>query len=153
MYLTLIRHGEAHPAFDGVDETRQLTTLGHEQAERTAVDMKPRIQPDVFVVSPLTRAQQTLAHLQSYFPDVPVIICEHIKPDDDAKFALDKLQQIEIEGHYQNMVVVCHMNIIAYMDQLLTANTIQPFNLAEGRMYQLSTISQGLATVEHQFVP
>lgn len=153
MQLVLVRHGEAHPAVNGIDEIRELTARGHQQAEQTAQALKTRIQPDVFVVSPLTRAQQTLAHITAYFPDVPVIICDAIKPDDNASIALNKLQEIEIKGNYQNIVVVCHMNIIAYMDELLTAKPLQTFSLAEGRIYQLSTIANGLATTQFQFIP
>lgn len=153
MQLVLVRHGEAHPAIDGVDETRQLTERGHQQAEKTAQALKPQIQPDVFVVSPLTRAQQTLAHITAYFPDVPIAICDAIKPDDDASTAIHRLQQIEVDGNYQNMVVVCHMNIIAYMDELLTAQPLKMFSLAEVRTYQLTTVAAGLATSQFQFIP
>ena len=59
MQLTLVRHGEAVPPVDGNDIKRPLTERGHLQAAETAEFLKNRIQPDVFVVSPLLRAQET----------------------------------------------------------------------------------------------
>ncbi len=56
---------------------RPLTERGHQQAEQTAQFLKDLIKPEVFVVSPLLRAQETLAHLQQYFKDVPVVICRY----------------------------------------------------------------------------
>ena len=88
MQLTLIRHGEAAPPVMGNDTQRPLTERGHLQAQQTAEAVSALTQPDVFVVSPLLRAQQTLAHLQRYFPNVPVVVCDAIKPDDDAKVAV-----------------------------------------------------------------
>jgi Phosphohistidine phosphatase SixA len=75
MQLTLVRHGEAAPPVNGNDSKRPLTERGHQQAEQTAQYLKDIIKPEVFVVSPLLRAQETLAHLQHYFKDVPVVIC------------------------------------------------------------------------------
>ncbi len=69
--------------------------------------LKSRIQPDVFVVSPLLRAQETLAHIKEHFVDVPVVICNTIKPDDDAKVAVEWLSHLP----YESIVVVCHMNV------------------------------------------
>lgn len=151
MKLTLIRHGEAHP--NVIDATRELTDLGHGQAERTAQNLKSSIKPDIFVVSPYTRAQQTLAHLHAYFPHIPVVVCDVITPDDDAQQAIEALQHIETQHNAQHMVVVCHMNVIAYIDELLTAQNIQPFSLAEARSYELSTIAKGLATPIAQYIP
>lgn len=60
MQLTLVRHGEASPALDGNDDKRRLTMRGQLQALETARFLQQQVQPDVFVVSPLVRAQQTL---------------------------------------------------------------------------------------------
>ena len=78
MQLTLIRHGEAMPPVMGNDIKRPLTERGHLQAAQTARYLKDMIQPDVFVVSPLLRAQETLSHLRLYFPNIPVVICNAI---------------------------------------------------------------------------
>lgn len=149
MKLTLIRHGEAHPAVQGQDHIRPLTELGHQQAEKTAQYLKDMIQPDAFIVSPLLRAQETLAHLHAYFPDVPVLVYDGIKPDDDADVAIQWLSQLD----YQSIVVVCHMNVVAYIDEILTAQSLIPFALAEARIYEQTVISDGLSTRVQQFIP
>ncbi len=149
MQLTLIRHGEAAAPVFGNDTNRPLTDLGHQQAQATAEHLKTRIQPDVFVVSPLLRAQETLAHLQAYFPQVPVVICDTIKPDDDAKVALEWLSYLP----YQSIVVVCHMNLVAHLAARLTGEHFHPFALAEARIYQQAVIADGLSTQEHVFIP
>lgn len=149
MQLILVRHGEAAPALDGNDQKRQLTERGHGQAEQTAQYLKDRVQPDVFVVSPLVRAQETLAHLQTYFQDVPVLLCDKIKPDDDAKLAVEWLSRLP----FQSITVVCHMNVVAHMAELLTYESFNPFSLAEARVYEQVVIANGLSTQIQTFVP
>lgn len=149
MQLTLVRHGEAVPAENGNDYKRPLTARGHEQAEQTAQYLKDLNKPDVFVVSPLLRAQETLAHLQQYFTDVSVLICDKIKPDDDAKDAIDWLSQLPFE----NIIVVCHMNVVAHIAEQLTEENFYPFALAEARIYEQSVIAQGLSTQQKVFIP
>ncbi|WP_313035368.1 phosphoglycerate mutase family protein [Acinetobacter sp.] len=149
MQLTLVRHGEAAPAVHGNDDKRPLTERGHRQAELTAGYLKDIIRPDVFVVSPLLRAQETLAHLQYYFRDVPVLVCNKIKPDDDAKAAIDWLSQLP----YESIVVVCHMNVVAHIASLLTAEPFHPYALAEARIYEQAVIATGLSTQLKSFIP
>jgi phosphohistidine phosphatase len=149
MLLTLVRHGEAHPALDGQDEKRALSPRGQAQAKETAAALQQWIHPDVFVVSPLVRAQQTLSYLQAHFPDVPVVICNTIKPDDDAKVAVEWLSQLP----YESIAVVCHMNVVAYIEQIIVQAPFHPFQLAEARMYEQAVIAAGLSTRIKQFIP
>lgn len=152
MLLTLVRHGEASlPAYQyGTDEKRPLTSQGHAQAEKTAQFLKnERINPQVFVVSPLLRAQETLVHLQHVYPNVPVLICPQIKPDDDAEQAVEWLSKLP----YENIVVVCHMNVIAYIEEILIGENFNPFSLAEARIYEQAVIAHGLSTCHKKFVP
>lgn len=149
MQLTLVRHGEAAPPINGVDSKRPLTERGHLQAQQTAEFVKNNVQPDVFVVSTLLRAQETLAHAQKYFPDVPVLICDKIKPEDDAKLAIEWLSQLPFES----IVVVCHMNVVAHIAEQLTHEHFHPFALAEARLYEQSVIAHGLSTQTKAFIP
>ncbi len=151
MQLTLVRHGEASPALDGNDDKRPLTVRGQLQAVETARFVQQQVQPDVFVVSPLLRAQQTLAGIQQNFKDldIPVLICDKIKPEDDAKFAIDWLSQLP----YERIVVVCHMNVIAHIAEQLTGEYFNPFALAEARIYEQTVIANGLSTQKKAFVP
>ena len=90
----------------------------------------------------MLRAQETLAHIQTYFKDVPVLLCDKIKPDDDAKEAIEWLSQIP----YESIVVVCHMNVVGYIAELLTHENFNPFALAEARIYDQAVIANGLST-------
>lgn len=149
MQLTLVRHGEASAAVNGNDDKRPLTKRGHKQAQHTAEYLKDMIKPDVFVVSPLLRAQETLAHLQHYFHDVPVLVCNKIKPEDDAKSAVEWLSQLP----YESIVVVCHMNVVAHISSLLTSESFHPYALAEARIYEQAVIAAGLSTQLKSFIP
>ena len=149
MLLTLVRHGEASPAVNGNDDKRPLTRRGHKQAQQTAEYLKGMIKPDVFVVSTLLRAQETLAHLQHYFSDVPVLVCNKIKPEDDAKSAVEWLSQLP----YESIVVVCHMNVVAHISSLLTSELFNPYALAEARIYEQAVIAAGLSTQLKSFIP
>ncbi|OTG94795.1 SixA phosphatase family protein [Acinetobacter sp. ANC 3832] len=149
MQLTLVRHGEAAPPINGNDTKRPLTQRGHLQAKQTAEFLKELIVPDVFVVSPLLRAQETLAHIQHYFKDVPVLICDKIKPEDDAKSAVEWLSQLP----YGNIIVVCHMNVVAHIAEQLTLENFNPFALAEARLYEQTVIVNGLSTQQKAFIP
>ena len=141
MQLTLVRHGEAAPPVDGNDAKRPLTALGHAQAEQTAQYLNGIVSPEVFVVSPLLRAQETLGHIQAYFPEVPVLLCDKIKPDDDAEDAIDWLSQLPFES------------VVGHIAEQLTHENFNPFALAEARIYRQSVIANGLSTQEHSFIP
>lgn len=151
MQLTLVRHGEAHPAaVGGNDTTRQLTKIGHMQAEQTAQYLKKKIaQPDLFVVSPLLRAQETLKHIQQQYPNIPIMLCDHIKPDGDAEVAIEWLSYIDFE----NIVVVCHMNVVAHMEEILLLQGFHPFALAEARTYSQSVVAKGSSMLNDTFTP
>ncbi|KAF1026521.1 MAG: 2,3-bisphosphoglycerate-dependent phosphoglycerate mutase [Acinetobacter bereziniae] len=149
MQLTLVRHGEAVPAINGMDSKRPLTERGHLQAKQTAQFLKETVQPDVFVVSTLLRAQETLSHIQAYFPEVSVLICDKIKPEDDAKLAIEWLSQLPFE----RIVVVCHMNVVGHIAEQLTHEHFNPFALAETRIYEQTVIANGLSTQDKAFIP
>lgn len=149
MQLTLVRHGEAAPPVNGNDTKRPLTERGHLQAEQTAQYLKDIVKPEVFVVSPLLRAQETLAHLQAFYKDVPVVICNAIKPDDDAKVAVEWLSQLP----YESIVVVCHMNVVAHIASILTEESFHSFHLSEARIYDQAVIAAGLSTQLKSFIP
>ncbi|MEB3766400.1 phosphoglycerate mutase family protein [Acinetobacter sp. MD2] len=149
MQLTLIRHGEAIPAVHGQDTKRPLSPRGHAQAQQTAEFVASKIQPDLFVVSPLLRAQETLIYLQHKFPQVPVLLCDAIKPEDDAAVAVEWLSKLP----YESIVVVCHMNVVAYMEEILLEQYFNAFALAEARIYQQPVIARGLSIPQVAFVP
>ncbi len=152
MQLILMRHGEAEnlpSALLHTDETRVLTPRGQQQAQSTAQQIIRSYQPDLFVVSPLVRAQQTQQAFTDACTNVPVLSYAGIKPDDDPRVALDWLSKQPAEC----MVVICHMNIVAYLGGLLLAEPPHSFALAEARVYEQPAIGLGFSTEIQRFVP
>lgn len=148
MQLILVRHGQAVPAVSD-DFSRPLTELGQHQAQWTAQQVLSRYQPDLLVVSPLLRAQQTLNAFSAALPKVPVLQFDGIKPDDLAKPAIDWLSSQPA----QCIVVVCHMNIVAYMAGLLLGEHPEPFHLAEARVFEQTFIATGISTETARYIP
>lgn len=72
MDLILWRHAEAE---DGTpDHARELTAKGHKQAAKTAVFLRQHLPDDTrIIVSPATRALQTVAALTDHFTLAPTI--------------------------------------------------------------------------------
>ena len=148
MKIILMRHGQAgdytHP-----DSARELTDFGCQQATQTADYIVNNYRPDCFVVSPYTRAQQTLKQLQALAPTIPVIIQDNITPGDDAHAALNELSHIEAECS----VVVCHMSIIAKIASLLTGENPESFSLAEARVFEMEFVLADMAYEIDRFIP
>lgn len=156
MKLILVRHGEAH-AINGThikkDSERPLTNRGKLQAQATADFIKTHFTPDFLVVSPYVRAKQTMQAIQTKLPDLPLLVTELITPIADATIAIKTLSNIATEKKVDCMVVVCHMNIIAKMDQQLMANGFKPFELAEARVYQQVAIAPSFSERIDGFIP
>lgn len=72
MDLILWRHAEAE---DGTpDHARELTSKGHKQSAKTAVFLRNHLPDDTrILVSPATRALQTVAALTEHFTLAPTI--------------------------------------------------------------------------------
>lgn len=148
MKIILMRHGEAEYETQP-DSQRNLTELGQKQAAETAQYIVDNYDPDVFVVSPYVRAQQTLQALIALKPDVPVKVHPDITPDDDAMQALHGL--MDVEG--QCVVVVCHMPIVAEIAALLTADAAEPYQLAEARVFEAEIIAADMGDEVERYVP
>lgn len=148
MKVILMRHGEAEYQTQQ-DSKRTLTKLGQQQAAETAQYIVDNYNPDVFVVSPYVRAQQTLQALTALKPDVPVKVHLDITPDDNAMPALHSLMDVEGEC----VVVVCHMPIVAKMAALLTADTPEPYQLAEARVFDADFIAADMGSEVERYVP
>ncbi|AXI02556.1 phosphohistidine phosphatase SixA [Aquirhabdus parva] len=152
MQLILIRHGEAEP-YQADDAGRNLTARGISQAQWTTQQILAQYSPDLLVVSPYRRAQQTLLSFQDQLPTVPVKILDSITPDSDPRLALDQLSMLPSQYAAQCIVVVCHMNVIAYMAGLLLDEDPEGFDLAEARVFEQSLILLGFSVERARFVP
>ncbi len=157
MQLILVRHGEAEP-YQVNDAIRNLTSRGVAQAHSTAQQVLAKYQPDLLIASPYVRAQQTMAAFQELLsqkvlPKVPLHILDSITPDADPQIALDALSELASYYSAQCIVVVCHMNVIAYMAGLLLDEDPEGFDLAEARVFEQSMILLGLSVEQARFVP
>ncbi len=152
MQLILVRHGEAEPLQTN-DADRNLTQKGIAQARSTAQQVLERYHPDLWVVSPYNRAQQTVSAFQKNWPDVPRHVLEGVTPDADPRVALDELSLLVSQYSAQCIVVVCHMNVIVYMASLMTDEEAEIFGLAEARVYEYSHHLIGFSVEKARFLP
>lgn len=157
MQLILIRHGEAE-AYQANDAIRRLTPRGVAQAHSTAQHVLEMYKPDLLVASPYVRAQQTAAAFQERFSQnasssIVLQTLDSITPDADPRIALDALSELQTQYSAQCMLVVCHMNVIAYMAGLLLDQNPESFGLAEARVFEQTEILLGLSVEKARFVP
>jgi len=152
MQLILIRHGEAGP-YQADDAARALTQRGVEQAQWTADQILTKYHPDLLVVSPYLRAQQTLQPFQAKLPDMTTVVLDAITPDADPRMALDLISMLPSKYAAKSIVVVCHMNVIAYMAALLIDEDPESFGLAEARVFEQPLVLLGLSVERARFTP
>lgn len=150
MQLILVRHGDAG-AYTLPDWARNLSELGQSQAKQTA-QWLTQFRIGQVISSPYNRAKQTAQILT----DLPLCICDAITPDDDAKAGLLAMDALIDETRLHNnaaVLVVCHMNIIAKMADILTEEGVLGFGLAEARVFDLPAIGAGQAVCVQRFIP
>ena len=152
MQLILIRHGEAGP-YQADDAARALTERGVVQTEWTADQILKKYHPDLLVVSPYLRAQQTLQPFKAKLPDLPTVVLDAITPDADPRLALDLISMMPSKYDAKSIVVVCHMNVIAYMAALLIDEDPEGFSLAEARVFEQPLVLLGLSVERARFAP
>jgi phosphohistidine phosphatase len=99
MNLCLIRHAEAQPRSEGVeDELRALTDKGWDQCRLLAEALqRVGLRPGVFVVSPLVRARQTAEGMLRHWPEPrpEVRECVHLAPGGKARKLVRFLRGLE----------------------------------------------------------
>lgn len=155
MKLILVRHGHAG-AYTQPDSERNLTETGKVQAEHTAAWLKQNYLPTQFVSSPYNRARQTLDIISEQW-DTPLPRTEYagITPDADARRAFKGLAKWSEQAIAENgcLIIVCHMNLVAYLAQLLTGEYQAGFSLAEARVYDIDVWAAGAASEIARFIP
>lgn len=164
MRLIFVRHGQAAPYCED-DAGRDLTDFGRLQASQTAEFLLGHTQEspiDVIIASPYNRADQTAKILQSTLMAVgqnpTFITISSITPDDNPAVGLDDIEcairhRFGVDTEHLTVAIVCHMPIVARMTAILDGLSPTSFELAECRVFQMSVISEGLATQIAQFIP
>lgn len=152
MKLILVRHGDAG-AYTLPDNERNLSNLGKQQAQQTA-DWLAQFKIEQVISSPYNRAMQTAQILNR--ANLPLTICPSITPDDNANNGLSAIASL-IDGQIivndGTVLVVCHMNIIAKLADLLDKAGVQSFHLAEARVFELPFVATGQGVEVGRFVP
>ena len=125
----LMRHGEAEWQAPS-DRERHLTPLGRQQAESVGQQIQAYLQGPTHVwVSPYQRAQQT-CELLIKAAAIDVVHRETsdlITPDKAPEVAVELIEASE----FQQLVLVCHMPIVAHLQKLLSGQPCQSFRTAQ----------------------
>lgn len=114
MMLYLMRHGDAVPRAAS-DAERPLSTQGSAQVARAAAHLMD-VQPDLLLVSPYVRAQQTANIVKSTCKwNVSITTEAGITPDDSVADVLQCLDQHSQHGCSQHgsVVVVSHNPLLS----------------------------------------
>lgn len=110
-----MRHGEA--AFDRDDWHRPLTPKGERQAADNGELLLKKMQPDMLLVSPLLRAQQSAEFAFKHNGvEVAAHTCDLVTPESNVVEFLRWLEAQDIPGE---VAVVSHMPFVAELSSYL----------------------------------
>ncbi|MBL7684742.1 MAG: phosphohistidine phosphatase SixA [Deltaproteobacteria bacterium] len=109
MKLFIIRHGECEEGFD--DAARALTPEGIQDIHHLqATFSKLNIKPDLVLVSPFRRAQETAAILNQFWNLLPVTV-SWLEPSTSVSRVLQELKPYESDA----IVLVSHMPLLGHL--------------------------------------
>ncbi|MFP3352863.1 MULTISPECIES: phosphohistidine phosphatase SixA [unclassified Pseudoalteromonas] len=121
--ILIMRHGEAIP-MQADDVSRNLTSVGQQQAEKMGLWLQKMHAPSGLLVSPYVRAQQTAEAVKKSNHFLFEETCHDIIPDGNPQVAADYLETlIALHPECDTWLVVAHMPIVSYLvDQLCPGN-------------------------------
>ena len=136
MEIFFLRHGDAsNESFD--DESRELTTLGEQQANaagRTLARLGCR--PRVVAASPLLRARQTAKIAMKHIGADELIVTEYLTPTADPRQLVGQLN----DWSQPSALLVGHMPNLLTAASLLVAGTRNAgFRVGTGTMIAVET--------------
>lgn len=136
MQILIMRHGHAEP-FGQSDAMRELSRQGQIEAEKMAEFLLSQEQIfDVIYQSPYVRAQQTADIVaKTLGQESKLQTLDLITPLGDAKDVHDYIDGILAERPLDNILFVCHMPIVSYLVETLTAGVNSP-------IFQTAAIAQ-----------
>ncbi|MGK0500670.1 MAG: phosphohistidine phosphatase [Oceanicoccus sp.] len=113
--LLIMRHGEAE-MFAASDAERKLTDSGFEQSQRAGQCMiEYGFNPDIVLLSPYLRTQQTSQAVLSNFGDISSQQHDFLTPDNSPALVAEQLFQQESA----NLLVVSHQPLVSLLIALL----------------------------------
>ena len=108
--LLVLRHGQAENfAPSGLDYDRCLTDFGRAQVESAVAYMQAQgQQPELIIVSPYLRTQQTAAYAQIAFPEAACVTWNALTPESNLLSLTAELQQLTQE----KVLLVSHQPLV-----------------------------------------
>ena len=126
--ILVMRHGEATP-MQADDASRNLTSVGQQQAEKMGLWLQASHAPSALLVSPYIRAQQTAAGVKKHNAFLFEETCADIVPEGNPQIAGDYLETlIAMHPECDTWLVVAHMPIVSYLVDQLSAGNMPIFN-------------------------
>ena len=126
--ILIMRHGEATP-MQADDASRNLTSVGQQQAEKMGLWLQASHAPCALLVSPYIRAQQTAAGVKKHNAFLFEETCSDIVPEGNPQIATDYLETlIAMHPECDTWLVVAHMPIVSYLVDQLSAGNMPIFN-------------------------
>lgn len=115
-----MRHGEANPMIDS-DANRILTSRGHAEARSSAEEVLRKTErPDVLLVSPCQRAQQTAVEVHSLMPEARVETIECLTPETALEVVVTYLDAIS----ETRIMLVSHQPLVSLLVEFLCGQQI-----------------------------
>ncbi|MBB1506291.1 phosphohistidine phosphatase SixA [Pseudoalteromonas sp. SG41-1] len=126
--ILIMRHGEATP-MQADDASRNLTSVGQQQAEKMGLWLQVTHTPTALLVSPYIRAQQTAEGVKKHNAFLFEETCSDIIPEGNPQIAADYLETlIAMHPQCDTWLVVAHMPIVSYLVDQLSAGNMPIFN-------------------------
>ncbi|WP_088331961.1 phosphohistidine phosphatase SixA [Lacimicrobium sp. SS2-24] len=154
MQIFIMRHGEAQSRFSQ-DASRELTSLG--QAESVATGrwlLQTANEVDLAIVSPYTRARQTLKAVQQHLPVNEVIQTEEVTPYGDASDFSDYCHAlIETRPQINAILIVSHMPFVSALVDVLCSQSHSLLFATAGVAELNYDNTTGQATLTRQYIP
>lgn len=126
--ILIMRHGEATP-MQADDASRNLTSVGQQQAEKMGLWLQATHTPTALLVSPYIRAQQTAEGVKKHNAFLFEETCSDIIPEGNPQIAADYLETlIAMHPQCDTWLVVAHMPIVSYLVDQLSAGNMPIFN-------------------------
>ena len=123
-----MRHGEATP-MQADDAARNLTQIGHAEAQKMGVWLSKNYSPDALLVSPYIRAQQTSQGVAKSNIFKFSETTSDIVPEGKPQVATDYLEMlIATHPECNCWLVVAHMPIVSYLVDQLSPGNMPIFN-------------------------
>jgi phosphohistidine phosphatase len=120
MKLWIMRHGEANPMIDS-DANRTLTSWGHAESRSSAEEvLRKGERPDILLVSPYRRAQQTAVEVHSLMPEARLETVECLTPESSQDEIISYLAGIP----ETRIMLVSHQPLVSLLVDFLSGQQI-----------------------------